>query len=43
MITEIQLDSLIRAIKEERITLEQVPVELREKVSKIMHADNEVK
>ena len=43
MITEVQLDSLIRAIEEKRVVLEQVPVELRERVSKVMHADNEDK
>lgn len=38
MITEIQLDSLIRAIKGGWIKLDQVPKELREKVSEILNA-----
>ena len=32
MITEIQLDSLIRAIKEGRVKIEQVPKELQKEV-----------
>lgn len=32
MITEIQLDSLVRAVKDGRIEIEQVPKELVDKV-----------